>query len=118
MGWLFMLACGAAVGMFFGVQPQIAFYLAFMALAVNFASFCLLYDEPFKRARYRIEQQLMQISSKGVNAEEYQRLQSRSVVATAEDRRFRLTPMSGVNLISGIAGVGLLCWGAAARWLG
>jgi hypothetical protein len=115
LGWLFMLACGAAVGLLFGVAPHIAFYIAFAVLAVNFATFCLMYDEPFKRARNRTEQQLLQISSKGVHAEEYQRLQSRKVVATAEDHRFQLTLTSGLNLISGIAGVGMMCWGAIAR---
>lgn len=115
LGWLFMLVCALALGLFFGINPQIGFYLAFLALALNFATFCLLYDEPFKRARYRIEQQLLQISAQGVHAEEYQRLQSRKVVATVEDRAFRLTPISGVNLATGIAGAGILAWAMIAR---
>ena len=115
LGWLFMLACGLALGLLFGVKPQIAFYFAFIAMALNFATFCLLYDKPFKRARYRTERQLLQISAHGMHAEEYQRLQSRKVVATAEDRRFRLTLLSGMNILTGVVGLGLMCWGVIAR---
>jgi len=50
-----------------------------------------------------------------MHAEEYQRLQSRKVVATAEDRRFRLTLLSGMNILTGVVGLGLMCWGVIAR---
>ena len=85
MGWLFMLVNALAMGLFFGINPQIGFYLAFALLAVNFATFCLLYDVPLGRARERIAHQLLQFPSQGLHAEQHQRLQSMKVVTTADD---------------------------------
>ena len=117
MGWFFMLASLAAAALFFGVEPRIAFYISLAVLAVSFASFCLLYDEPLNRARFRIAQQMGAISGKGVHAEEFQRLQSMKVTPTTDDLQFRLTFMSGVNVASGIAAAILLIWGVIARFL-
>ena len=116
MRWLFMLVNALALALFFGREPPIAFYLAFALLAANFASFCLLYDEPLKRATQRVEQQMLQLSGKGLHAEQYQRLQSMKVTATADDRKFRLTFMSGLNLATGAAGCGMLMWALLARF--
>jgi len=117
MGWLFMLFNALAMGLFFGIDPRIGFYLTFALLAVNFATFCLLYDVPLTRARQRVAQQLLQFSSRGIHAEDHQRLQSMKIVATADDRVFRLTFMSGLNLATGIAGCCMLAWALLARFL-
>lgn len=106
----------AAAVALYGVQPPLLFGIALALLAVNFATFCLLYDEPLKRAQHRVDQQLLQISGKGVHAEEYQRLQSTKIKPTDADRKFRLTPMSSANLASGVAGALLLAWAVIARF--
>lgn len=116
MGWLFMLLCAGATALFFNVEPRMAFYVAFLILAANFASFCLLYDVPINRARQRISQQMSQMSPTGMQANEYQRLQSMKVIATEDDKRFRWTIMSGVNIITGIAGGVMLVWAIIARF--
>jgi hypothetical protein len=115
MGWLYMLASGAAGAVFFNQEPKIGFYIAIAVLAVSFATFCLLYDEPVKRAALRVRQRLATISNKGIRAEEYQRLQSRSSVVTVDDRKFRLSFLSVANVASGVAGAVLLVWALIAR---
>lgn len=115
MGWLFMLVCAAATALFFNIEPRMAFYIAFLILAANFASFCLLYDVPINRARERISQQMSQMSSTGIQANEYQRLQSMKAVATDDDKRFRWTLMSSANFVTGIAGGVMLIWAIIAR---
>jgi hypothetical protein len=115
MGWLFMIFNIAAVGALYGMQPPTLFGVALALLAISFTTFCLLYDEPLKRAQHRVAQQLGQISGKGMHAEEHQRLQSMKITPNESDRKFRFTPMSGVNVASGIGGAILLAWGLLAR---
>lgn len=117
MGWLYMLVNAAAVVTLFGMRPPILFGLALALLAISFTTFCLLYDEPIKRARFRVTQQMGRISAQGLHAEEYQRLQSMKIHASDADRKFRLTAMSGVNLASGVGGAILLGWALLARLL-
>jgi hypothetical protein len=116
MGWLFMIINAAAVVALYGSRPAFLFGFALALLAISFATFCLLYDEPLKRAQHRVGQHLGQLSGKGVHAEEYQRLQSMKIAPTEGDRKFRLTPMSGVNIASGIGGAIMLAWGLFARF--
>lgn len=115
MGWIYMILSGVAVGFSFGVKPTIAFYLSLVVFAISFATFCLLYDEPLKRARGRIGVRMGSLSGHGIDADEYQRLQSMAVTPTDEDKQFHLTVMSGINVGSGIAGLGLLVWAALIR---
>ena len=117
MGWIYMILSGIAAGLSFGAEPRIAFYLSLAVFAASFASFCLLYDEPLKRARGRMVERMGRLSGQGVHAEEYQRLQSMAVTPTDEDKQFRLTLMSGINVASGIAGLGMLVWAALIRLL-
>jgi hypothetical protein len=116
MGWLYMIASAAAAALFFNQEPLIAFYIALVVLGVSFASFCLLYDEPVKRAAFRIAQRMSQISARGLHGEEFQRLQAMTAVVTAEDKKFRLTILSAINVASGVAGMGLLVW-ALILWI-
>ena len=115
MRWLYMLASAVAAALFYGTAVRGALFLSLVVLSVSFASFCLLYDEPLKRAKRRTEVRLGEISGKGVHAEEYQRLQSMPAAPSDDDRRFRLTMMSGINIASGIAGAALLVWAIVAR---
>ena len=117
MGWLFMMINIAAAVALYGIRPPLLFGIALALLAISFATFCLLYDEPLKRAQHRVDQQLLQISSKGAHAEQYQRLQSMKIKPNEGDRKFRLTPMSGLNMAAGVGGVLLLVWGVLARFL-
>lgn len=115
MGWLYMVMSGAAAGLFYGTGPRIAFFICLVVLGISFASFCLMYDEPLKRAGHRITERMGHISGHGIHADEYQRLKSMKVTATEDDKRFRLTLMSGVNVASGIAGAVMLGWGLMVR---
>lgn len=115
MGWIFMIANLAATILIYGAGPEYAFFLAFAMLAANFATFCLLYDDPIKRARNRIDQRLAQIPARGLHGEEHQRMQSMKVVATAEDKKFQLTFLSGLNIASGLGGAAMLLWAIALR---
>ena len=115
MRWIYMAMSAAAAYLFYGESPAMAFYLSLLVLSVSFATFCLLYDEPLRRASGRINARLGQITARGINADEYQRLQSTAAVATAEDKSFRWTPMSIANIASGIAGAMLLVWAVTVR---
>ena len=117
MGWLYMLASAAAAVLFFNQQPTIAFFIALAVLSTSFATFCLLYDDPAKRAAHRVQQRLNQISGKGIHAEEYQRLQSQDAAVTSDDRKFRLSLLSALNVASGVAGAGLLAWALVLRFM-
>jgi hypothetical protein len=117
MGWFFMIASLVAVGLFYGIEPRIGLYLSLVVLAVSFATFCLLYDEPLNRARRRMATQMGALSGKGIHAEEFQRLQSTKVKPGDADKVFRLTFMSGLNVASGIAAAGMLIWALLARFV-
>jgi len=115
MGWLYMIISGAAAGLSFGAEPKIVFYISLAVFAASFASFCVLYDEPLKRARGRIAERMGRLSGQGIHADEFQRLQSMAVTPTDEDKQFRLTFMTGVNVVSGILGLGMLVWAVLIR---
>jgi hypothetical protein len=113
--WAFLVACLGAVAMLFGVEPKNALYTSFVVLCLNFATFCLQYDDALNRAKGRMATQMGRISSSGLHAEEYHRLQSTRVTTTAEDRVTRYGPMTMLNIVSGLAGIGLLTWGLIMR---
>jgi hypothetical protein len=117
MRWLYMLVSGAAAFLFYGHGPTMAFYLSLLVFSVCFATFCLLYDEPLRRATGRINARLGQITARGINADEYQRLQSQAAVTTVEDRQFRWTPMSIANIAAGLTGMALLLWAVVIRFV-
>jgi hypothetical protein len=115
MRWLFLVAGVAAVAMLFGVGPSMGLLAAFVALGLNFATFCIQYDDPVNRARNRVNHRISLLSPGGVHTEELQRLQSSALNVTTDDRRVRYTFLTWVNLASGVASVGLLMWGLALR---
>jgi len=115
MRWIYMMLSGAAAYLFYGNGPTLAFYCSLLVLAISFATFCLLYDEPLRRATNRINIRLSQITARGINADEFQRLQSQAAVASADDKRFRITPLSMANIASGIVGAALLLWAVMIR---
>jgi len=117
MRWALLIVAVAAVVMLFGVGPAYAVYAAFLVLFVNFATVCLLYDDPLRRARQRVAQRLAQLKPGGRNAELYQRLQSATPKPTADDRRVRYGAMTLLNIATGLAAAGLLIWGIVLRTL-
>ncbi|MHC4710566.1 MAG: hypothetical protein ACYTA3_09100 [Planctomycetota bacterium] len=117
MRWAFLIVAVGAVVMLFGVGPAYAVYAAFLVLFVNFATLCLQYDEPLKRARQRVAERLSLLKPGGRNADLYQRLQSATPKPTADDRRVRYGPLTLLNIASGLAAAGLLVWGILLRAL-
>jgi hypothetical protein len=115
MMWFGMFATIAAVPLMYGVGPPWGLWLALIALAVCFATFCLLYDEPVRRARARMARRLADIAPNGAMSEEFHRLQSSALQPTAEERAMRLGPMLVANLAAGAAGTALVVWGIALR---
>lgn len=115
MRWAFLIIAVAAVVMLFGMQPKYAAYFAFLVLFINFATVCLQYDDPIKRARRRVAMRLSQMHPKGADPEFYQRLQSATPTPTADERRVRYGPLTVLNLATGIAATGLLVWAVVMR---
>jgi len=108
MRWAFFIIAVCAVVMLWGVGPEHAVYIAFLVLFINFATVCLQYDDPIKRARLRVVHQLSRLKPGGKNADLYQRLQSTTPRATAEDRKVRYGPMTLLNIATGLTAAGLL----------
>jgi hypothetical protein len=117
MRWAFLIIAVGAFAMLFGVGPSYAVYVAFLVLFVNFATVCLQYDDPLKRARQRVTDQLSTMKPGGKQADLYQRLQSATPKPTAEDRRVRYGPMTLLNIATGVAAAALLVWGIVLRFL-
>lgn len=116
MGWIFLLANSLAAILFGLHGPNIAFLASLALLATCFTTFCLIYEDPQRRANNRVNQRLAMISTMGMHAEEMEHLRSRTPPMTAEDKRFRFSFISSIFLGSGIAGIAMLCW-AVAAWL-
>ena len=116
MRWIFLLTGVASVAVLYGVGPQLALPAAFAVLFVNFATFCLQYDEPLNRARGRVAATLGRMSTGGAHTDEYQRLQSSAPVITAEDRKRRFGLMTITGIASGFVSLCLLAWGIALRF--
>ena len=117
MRWAFLIIGVAAVVMLYGVGPGYAVYVAFLVVFVNFATLCLQYDDPIKRARHRVAEQLSQLKPGGRHADLYQRLQSAAPQPTADDRQVRYGAMTILNIATGVASAGLLVWGILLRVL-
>ena len=84
MRWAFLIIAAAAVVTLFGVPPWYAVYFAFLVFFVNFATVCLQYDDPIKRARRRVAMALSQMHPSGADPDFYQRLQSATPRPTAD----------------------------------
>lgn len=117
MRWAFLIIALCAVVMLWGVGPTYALYAACLILFVNFATVCLQYDDPIKRARKRVAGQLSRLKPGGGHADLYQQLQSATPKPTADDRRVRYGPMTLLNIATGLAATGLLVWGILLRVL-
>jgi hypothetical protein len=117
MRWAFLIIAVCAVVLLFGVGPAYGVYAAFLVLFANFATVCLQYDDPVKRARQRLAARLSVLKPGGKYAELYQRLQSTSPKPTADDRRVHYGAMTLLNIVTGIAAAGLLVWGIVLRAL-
>lgn len=108
MRWAFLAAAVSAFAILFGVGPRYGLYAAFLVMFVNFATLCLQYDDPIKHARARVAAQLRGLNR---NTDVAQRLETAKVKPTAEDRRRQMGPITLLNLVSGLAAIGLLVWG-------
>ena len=117
MRWAFLIIAVCAVAMLWGVGPEYAKYAAFLVLFVNFATVCMQYDDPIRRARRRVADQLSRLKPGGGQADLYQRLQSAAPKPTEADRRARYGPMTLLNIATGLAAAGLLVWGILLRVL-
>jgi hypothetical protein len=113
--WIFLIASIGAVAVLFGVEPKYPLYSSFVVLCINFATFCLQFDDAVNRARQRVNSQLSRLGPAGLHAEEYQRLQSATLKTTVDDRATRYGPMTIANIVSGLAGIGFLLWGIVLR---
>jgi len=116
IGWISLVTTILAVVLWWGGQPVAMFYTSLIVMAASFTTFCLSYDEPINRARRRVAAHMSNLSGKGVDFEEHQRLQSMTIKANDDDKKFRLTMMTGINLAAGVAGFGLVIWGLIARF--
>ena len=117
MRWAFLIIAVCAVVMLWGVGPEYAVYAAFLVLFANFATVCLQYDDPVRRARQRVANQLSRLKPGGRNADLFQRLQSSTPNPTVDDRRVRYGLMTLLNIATGLAAAGLLVWGILLRVL-
>ena len=117
MRWVFLIIAVCAVVVLWGVGPEYAVYVAFLVLFANFATVCVQYDDPIRRARGRVADQLSRLKPGGRNADLYQRLQSSSPDPTVADRRVRYGFMTLLNIATGLAAAGLLVWGILLRVL-
>jgi hypothetical protein len=108
MRWAFLGAAVCSFAILLGVGPRYGVYAAFLVMCVNFATLCLQYDDPIKRARSRIAAQLRGLSP---HSDVAQRLETAVVKPTEEDRRLQFGLMTLLNLVTGLAAIGLLIWG-------
>jgi len=106
--WAFLLAGAFAFGLMIAYGPQVAIFATFGLLFGNFATFCLQYDGAMERARARVEARLGILDSK---TDAYQRISSAVLKPTPADRMHPRNLMSTLNLITGIACVGIFVWG-------
>jgi hypothetical protein len=112
MRWAFLGIAVCGFASLWGAGPEHGLLLAFLVMFVNFATFCLLYDRPRERARLRVTEQMRHLHP---NSDPAHRLSTAPVTTSAEDRRLGLSPMTILNLATGVAGIGLLAWGLALR---
>ena len=117
MSWLYLIVNVLASAMLYGANPKFALFVGLAVLALSFTSFCYIYDAPIRRASNRNAHRMGLISGHGIHADEYQRLQSKKIVASDEDKKFQLTFMSGLNIASGIAGGMLVLWACWIRFM-
>jgi hypothetical protein len=117
MRWAFLIIAVCAVGVLWGVGPEYAVYAAFLVLFANFATVCVQYDDPIRRARRRVADRLSRLKPGGRHADLYQQLQSAAPKPTTDDRRVRYGPMTLLNVATGLAAAGLLVWGILLRVL-
>lgn len=108
----FLAVAVAAFVVLWGVAPGYGLLVAFLVLFAHFATTCILYDRPKDRARLRVAAQLRGMLA---NSEEAQRLSTRRIVPSADDRRLGIGPMTALNFATGIAAAGLLIWGIVLR---
>jgi len=112
--WIWLAISVAALVSLWGVNPEYAFVGALAVLIINFATFCLLYDQPLVRARDRIAAYIQTLHP---NSELAQRLSTVKAKVTEEDRDLGSTPMTIANHISGVAAAIMLLWGLSIRLL-
>lgn len=115
MKWIFLAAGIVSVYLVYGHTHQYVLFAAFAAAFINFATFCIQYEDPAKRARNRAEERLKQLKPGGLHADEQARLRSAKPNITAEDRATRWNAMTLLNLVSGLAALGFCAYGIMAR---
>jgi hypothetical protein len=117
MRWIFLIIAVCAVVALFGVGPEYAPYLAFFVLFANFATVCMQYDDPIRRARQRVAERLKLLKPRGGDFDLCQRLQSTEPKPTDDDRRVRYGLVTILNIATGLIATGLLVWGILLRVL-
>jgi hypothetical protein len=115
MRWTFLIIAACACAVLWGVGPEFALYAAFLVLLVNFATVCIQYDEPLRRAQARVADQLSRLKPGGEHADLYQRLQSATPEPTAAERHVGYGPLTLLNIATGLAATGLLVWALVLR---
>jgi hypothetical protein len=114
MRWAFLAAAVCAFVILLGAgQPKAGLYAAFVVMGVNFATLCLQYDDPIKRARARVAAQLRGLNK---NTDVAQRLETAKITPNAADRRRPFGLVSFLNFTTGLAGILLLGWGVTVRF--
>ena len=83
MKWIFLAAAIASCFLIYNQAHQYVLFAAFGIAFINFATFCMQYEDPANRARFRAEERLKQLKPGGVDADELSRLRARSSPPTA-----------------------------------
>ncbi len=109
--WIFMVAGVAAVVMLYRWGHQYVMFASFGVLFLNFASFCLQYEDPAKRALARRDERLLHMKPGARNSEEVQSAQSSAPPILPQDRAFRWDVVTLINIVTGIAALGLCGYG-------
>ncbi len=112
MRWMLLGVAICGFASLWGVAPGYALFAAFLVMFANFATFCLLFERPNERARFRVAEELRRLPA---NIDMAQRLETAPITLTAADRQLEFGPMTLVNLATGIAAIGLLICGIVLR---
>ncbi len=109
--WIFVTAGITSVALLFG-RASLYFMIGSFGVAfANFATMCLQYEEPANRARARMRERLAHMKPGYQHSEEFQRAQSSTPKVLPEDRALRWDVLTVINLVSGVAALGLCAYG-------
>ncbi len=112
MRWMFLGFAACAFLSLWGLGHDFTLLAAFIVLFANFATFCILYDRPFERARLRVEANLRELQP---NSDVAHRLATATITPTDADRHLGIGPMTILNVATAIAAGLMLMWGIWLR---